>query len=86
MIRYVAILDGADDVWGVRVRDLPGCHGGGASPGEAIADATSAMREWAEARTARHLPIPDPSTVADLLRSGEIDSAGGESAVILRHR
>ncbi|TIL61817.1 MAG: DNA-binding protein, partial [Mesorhizobium sp.] len=28
MTRYVGILDGADDVWGVRVPDLPGCHGG----------------------------------------------------------
>ncbi|RRH96206.1 hypothetical protein EH240_23100 [Mesorhizobium tamadayense] len=72
MIRYVGIVDGADDVWGVRVPDLPGCHGGGASPEEAISDATSAMHEWAEARIARHLPLPAPRSMADLLRSGEI--------------
>ncbi|WP_352703924.1 type II toxin-antitoxin system HicB family antitoxin [Mesorhizobium sp. M0598] len=66
--------------------DLPGCHGGGASPEEAIADATSATRGWVEARIAKHLPMPNPSVVADLLRSGEIDSSGGESAVIVRHR
>nr|WP_236473471.1 type II toxin-antitoxin system HicB family antitoxin [Mesorhizobium muleiense] len=83
MTRYVGILDGADDVWGVRVPDLPGCHGGGASPEEAIADATSAVREWAEARRAKHLPLPDARTVADLLRLGEIDSAAGESAVMI---
>ncbi|MER9626937.1 type II toxin-antitoxin system HicB family antitoxin [Mesorhizobium sp. M0296] len=86
MICYFGILDSVNDVWGVRVPDLPGCHGGGASPDEAIADATSATREWVEARIAKHLPMPNPSTVADLLRSGEIDSSGGESAVIVRHR
>ncbi|RWP43184.1 MAG: ribbon-helix-helix protein, CopG family [Mesorhizobium sp.] len=83
MTDYVGILDGADDVWGVRVPDLPGCHGGGASPEEAIADATSAVREWAEARMAKHLPLPDARTVADLLRLGEIDSSAGESAVMI---
>ncbi|WP_206532261.1 type II toxin-antitoxin system HicB family antitoxin [Mesorhizobium sp. M6A.T.Ce.TU.002.03.1.1] len=83
MMHYVGILDGADDVWGVRVPDLPGCHGGGASPEEAIADATSAVREWAEARMAKHLLLPAARTVADLLRLGEIDSAAGESAVMI---
>ncbi|WP_206437544.1 MULTISPECIES: type II toxin-antitoxin system HicB family antitoxin [unclassified Mesorhizobium] len=83
MMHYVGILDGADEVWGVRVPDLPGCHGGGASPEEAIADATSAVREWAEARMAKHLPLPAARTVADLLRLGEIDSAAGESAVMI---
>ncbi|CAH2394534.1 type II toxin-antitoxin system HicB family antitoxin [Mesorhizobium ventifaucium] len=86
MTHYVGILDGADYVWGVRVPDLPGCHGGGASPEEAIAAATSATHEWIEARIAKHLPIPNPSTAADLLRSGEIDRSGRESAVIMRHR
>lgn len=83
MTHYVGILDGGDDVWGVRVPDLPGCHGGGASPEEAIADATSAVREWAEARLAKHVSLPQARTVADLLRSSEIDSAAGESAVMI---
>ncbi|MDX8531605.1 type II toxin-antitoxin system HicB family antitoxin [Mesorhizobium sp. VK25A] len=83
MTHYVGILDGADDVWGVRVPDLLGCHGGGASPEDAIADATSAVREWAEARLAKHVSLPEARTVADLLRSGEIDSAAGESAVMI---
>ncbi|MDX8503366.1 type II toxin-antitoxin system HicB family antitoxin [Mesorhizobium sp. VK4C] len=86
MTRYVGILDGSDDVWGVRVPDLPGCHGGGVSPEEAIADATLAAREWTETRMAKHLPIPKPRALADLLRSGKIDCAGGESIVIVRQR
>jgi predicted RNase H-like HicB family nuclease len=81
MAHYVGILDGADDVWGVRIPDLPGCHGGGESPEEAIADATSAVREWAEARLAKRLPLPVANTVAQLL--GQLDSAAGESAVMI---
>lgn len=83
MTHYVGILDGVDDVWGIRIPDLPGCHGGGVNPEEAIADATSAVREWAEARLAKHASLPEARTVADLLRAGEIDSAAGESAVMI---
>lgn len=68
---------------GVRVPDLPGCHGGGASPEEAIADATSAVREWIETRTTRHLPLPAARTVAQLLLQEELNAAAGESAVMI---
>jgi len=51
MTYFVGILDGQDDVWGVRVPDLPGCHGGGPSPEAAIQDAVSALADMAaEAR------------------------------------
>ncbi|MEI9423845.1 type II toxin-antitoxin system HicB family antitoxin [Mesorhizobium sp. Cs1299R1N1] len=83
MTHYVGILDGADDVWGVRVPDLPGCHGGGANPEEAIADATSAVREWVETRLAKGVSFPKARTLADLLRADEIDSSAGESAVMI---
>ncbi|TIQ37386.1 MAG: ribbon-helix-helix protein, CopG family [Mesorhizobium sp.] len=83
MTHYVGILDGVEDVWGIRIPDLPGCHGGGASPEEAIVDATSAVREWAETRLAKRISLPKARTVTDLLRSGEIDSAAGESAVMI---
>ena len=86
MIRYVGIVDGSDGVWGVLVPDLAGCHGGGASLAEAIADAASAMREWIEARLAKHLSMPNPRTVADLLQSGEIDRTHSGFAVFVRHR
>ncbi|MBZ9848477.1 type II toxin-antitoxin system HicB family antitoxin [Mesorhizobium sp. CA14] len=86
MTGYVGILDGSNDVWGVRVPDLSGCHGGGLSPEQAIADAELAVREWTEARMAKRLPIPKPRALVALLRSGEIDSANGDSAVIVRQR
>lgn len=83
MTHYVGILDGAGDVWGVRVPDLPGCHGGGATPEAAIIDATSAVREWAETRGAKSFALPEARTVAELLRLGEIDISEGESAVMI---
>ena len=47
MTYYVGILDGKKNVWGVRIPDVPGCHGGGTSPDEAIADAIQALRDFA---------------------------------------
>ena len=86
MTHYVGILDGANNVWGVRLPDLPGCYGGGPSRKEAIADATSAMHEWAEARMAKQLPMPNPRAVSDLLLSGEIDATDVDFVVIEGHR
>ena len=39
MTHYVGVLDGSGDVWGVRIPDIPGCVGGGATAEAAIADA-----------------------------------------------
>lgn len=66
---YFGILDGADDVWGVRIPDLPGCHGGGATPDAALSDVMSAAAEWLakdEAPAAR--PMGD---VVKLMETGE---------------
>lgn len=46
-MRYFGILDGSGDVWGVRIPDLPGCFGGGKTPGKALEDAVSAMQVYA---------------------------------------
>jgi predicted RNase H-like HicB family nuclease len=56
----VGILDGAKDVWGIRIPDFPSCHGGGATAEEALADAISALREVAAYYVAngRHVPAP----------------------------
>ena len=49
MAHFIGILDGSGDTWGVRVPDVPGCHGGGATPEAAIDDAISALCELSEA-------------------------------------
>lgn len=60
MSRYLALIDGEHDVWGVRIPEFPGCHGGGRSPAEAIADATRALREFAADMVADGDEIPAP--------------------------
>ena len=83
MTHYVGILDGSDDVWGVRIPDLAGCHGGGETPDAAIADAISAVREWAETMIARGGSLPRARSIAELLKADEIDVGAGESAVMV---
>jgi predicted RNase H-like HicB family nuclease len=66
MSYYVAILDGGKDVWGVRFPDFSGCYGGGPTPDAAIADATSALREFAALAVADGEPIPRARTLDEL--------------------
>ncbi len=71
MTQYFGILDGVGGVWGVRIPDLPGCFGGGASAGEALSDAISAAREWAEHRAAKGYALPPVSPLEQIVGSLE---------------
>lgn len=75
---YVGILDGSGDVWGVRIPDVPGCHGGGATPEEAIADAISALRDW-------DLEVQAPRSAKEIMAApeAEFDPAKGETLVMI---
>jgi predicted RNase H-like HicB family nuclease len=82
---YVGILDGAKDAWGIRVPDVPGCHGGGATREEAIADAISALREFASHQAARGIALDPPRSVQVVIadKLTEFDAAAGESVVMI---
>lgn len=82
---YVGILDGRGKTWGVRIPDLPGCHGSGETPEAATADAISAAREWIAHRMAAGLPVPDPRLIQKILKdaASEFDPASGEAAVMI---
>ena len=75
MVHYVGILDGSGEVWGLRFPDVPGCVGGGASPEEAIADATMALRDVMAYKRSRQFELPNASSVSEVLSSGEIGPA-----------
>lgn len=81
MVHYVGILDGDGDVWGVRFPDVLGCVGGGASPEAAIEDATVALRDVMAYKRGEQFELPAPSTVAEVLASGEIGP--GETVVLI---
>ena len=83
MAHYVGILDGKGKVWGVRIPDLPGCYGGGASPEAAIEDAMSAARDWIGHRQTKGEAPPKPHTIAQIAKAGEIDTGRNEAAVII---
>ena len=83
MPHYVGILDGTGDTWGVRVPDLPGCHGGGDTAEAAIADAISAAREWGEHRNAKGAAMPASRPFSQIIRDGELDVRAGETAVMI---
>jgi predicted RNase H-like HicB family nuclease len=82
---YVGILDGTKDVWGVRMPDVPGCHGGGATPEAAIADAISALREFASHRAAKGIALKSPRRVQAVIadKASGFDAAAGESIVMV---
>ena len=82
---YVGILDGAKDVWGVRMPDVPGCHGGGATPEAAIADAISALREFASHQASKGIALKSPRRVQAVIadKASGFDAAAGESIVMV---
>ncbi|CAN7534927.1 type II toxin-antitoxin system HicB family antitoxin [Phyllobacterium sp. LjRoot231] len=81
MTYYVGILDGADDVWGVRIPDVPGCVGGGSTPDEAIADVIIALRDVMAHKRGGGFEVPLPSPLSAILASGEVEA--GETTVIV---
>jgi predicted RNase H-like HicB family nuclease len=80
---YIGILDGKGKAWGVRLPDLPGCYGGGATAEAAIADAMSAAREWIAHRRAKGQVTPKPRSMSQILKAAEADMTKGEAAVII---
>lgn len=81
MTKYVGILDGEGSTWGVRFPDLPGCVGGGSSPDEAIADATTALRDVIAYKVGGGFDVPAPSSLASILADGEVEK--GDSVVLI---
>ena len=78
---YVGILDGKGKTWGVRIPDLPGCHGAGATPEAATADAISAAREWVAHQISAGVPVMAPRALAQILP--EVEHTAGEAAVMV---
>jgi predicted RNase H-like HicB family nuclease len=81
MTHFVGVLDGSGDVWGVRIPDVSGCVGGGATPEAAISDAASALKDVMAHKQSGGFALPRASTLASIIALGEI--AEGESAVMI---
>lgn len=83
MVQYIGILDGADKTYGVRIPDLEGCYGGGATPEAAIADVTSAARDWLSHRETKGERAPKARTLTQILKTETIDAQQNEVAVLI---
>jgi predicted RNase H-like HicB family nuclease len=71
--QYVGILDGKGEAWGIRIPDFPGCHGGGATPEAALADAIGALREMAAHHVDNDQPVPAPRSMEEVRRDKSAD-------------
>ncbi len=73
MTHYVGILEGDGDVWSIRIPDVPGCHGGGASPDQALSDTISALREVAQRYATRGIAMRDARPLQDVAADPETE-------------
>lgn len=83
MANYVGILDGADHVWGVRIPDVPGCHGGGATPEAALADAIGALRELAAYYVANDIVVPAARGMVDVIRDRDAEYDPSKESLVV---
>jgi predicted RNase H-like HicB family nuclease len=85
MAYYVGILEGDGDVWSIRIPDVPGCHGGGASPEAALADTVSALRFVAADMAADGQAVPAPRSIQEVMvdPDAEFNPSAGESLVMI---
>ena len=83
MTQYIGVLDGSGKSYGIRIPDLPGCYGGGATPEAALTDAMSAAREWISHRIIKNQAPPKSRNMAQILKAGEIEAARNEVAVMV---
>ena len=67
----------------MRIPDLPGCYGGGASAEAATDDATSAACEWLAQQLSKGLAQSKTRNLSAIIKAGEFDEANNETAVTL---
>jgi predicted RNase H-like HicB family nuclease len=72
-IVYIGILDGSENVWGIRIPDFPGCFSGGETAEEAIKEIFSAALEWIERTKSRGKKIPAPNSKSDILQRDKLE-------------
>jgi predicted RNase H-like HicB family nuclease len=82
---YVGILEVDGDAWSIRIPDIPGCHGGGATPEAAIADAVSALRFVGTDMAADGQVVPSPRSMKEVTSDpdAEFNPAAGQSPLMI---
>jgi predicted RNase H-like HicB family nuclease len=82
MSRYTVLIDGSRGGYGVTVPDLPGCAAMGKTVDAALANAASAMRDWAEVTEESGSKIPQPRRPEKVAADPDVKTALAEGAVL----
>ncbi len=82
MTRYVALIDGEANGYGVVFPDLPGCAAMGDTVDQAIRHAMEALRDWVEVMEARGGEVPTPRPLEILRLDGDVQKALHSGAML----
>lgn len=82
MSRYIALVDGKVGAYGVVFPDLPGCTSAGATTDEALRNAVSAVRLWAEDAVADGETLPRPRNAEELRADPDVAEAIAQGAAL----
>lgn len=83
MTRYIGVLEGADDNWGVWIPDVMGCVSAGSTADEAINNIIMALSDIAELTIADGDKLPDARSAADVMRDEWVADALAKGDVLV---
>ena len=84
MQRYFAVLEKEpDSLWGVYFPDLPGCVAAAETADIALDNASSALREVAEDLAGEGRSLPQPRSLEELHKDGEVRQALAAGAALV---
>jgi predicted RNase H-like HicB family nuclease len=84
MARYVALVDGRPDAFGIVVPDLPGCTSGGATVRAALRNAVEAVTLWIEDALADGEKIPISRSAEKLRSDPAVAAALADGGILIR--
>lgn len=79
MKSYFALVEKEDDsAFGIRFPDIPGCFSAADVPEQIVSNAVEALQLWAE-----DMPVPEPSSHADIIARYDIRQALAAGAYLV---
>jgi predicted RNase H-like HicB family nuclease len=82
-MRYIALVDGKPDAYGVVVPDLPGCTSAGKTTDAAYRNAIEAVRLWVEDALEAGEKLPAARSLMELLADRDVRRALADGAALL---
>jgi predicted RNase H-like HicB family nuclease len=83
LTRYIGVLEGADDNWGVWLPDIMGCVGAGATADEAVKNVTMALSDIAGMTLADGEKLPEARNQVEIMRDAWVADALATGDVLI---